>query len=82
VLTAFVRAHDACPASGIAQAPAVLPALAKHLGGPIRYVDLFDLERAQLPGYDPYLRQQPGVEAHQRALLAGLAVAANGVMAR
>jgi hypothetical protein len=79
MLAAFVQAHDAeLAACGTSHNPPVLEALARHLGGPIRFVDLCDLERAGLPGHDPLVRSEPGRDAHQRAVLAGLAAAANG----
>jgi hypothetical protein len=77
-LEAFVRAHDAQPACGTDHAPPVLEALAEYLNGSIRYVDLCELERVALPGHDPLVRRELGIDAHHRALLAGLAAATEG----
>jgi hypothetical protein len=83
MLTAFIQAYDAeLRACGANYNPPVLEALAKHLGGPVRYVDVCDLQRTTFPGvpmsgHDLLGRTEPGTDAHHRALLAGLAAAAN-----
>ena len=72
-LVAFAEAHDALPVCGTDEEPPVLAALAQRLGGTVRYVSAVELERTALPGTPPH--RAPGCEAHQRALLAGLAAA-------
>ena len=72
-LVAFVEAHEALPVSGTDEEPPVLAALARRLGGIIRYVSAVELERTAPP--DVPRHRAPGGEAHQRALLAGLAAA-------
>ena len=74
-LVAFVHAHDADPVCGTDDDPAVLTALARHLGGAVRCVSTTELERTAPPGFVPGVRREPGSAAHQRALLAGLAAA-------
>lgn len=74
-LVAFVHAHNAQPVCGTDEDPPVLEALARRLGGPVRYLSSCELDRTALPGFTPYARRQPGCAAHQRALLAGLAAA-------
>jgi len=72
-LVGFAEAHDALPVCGTDEEPPVLAALARRLGGPVRYVSAVELERTALPGVPPH--REPGCAAHQRALLAGLAAA-------
>lgn len=75
-LRAFVRAHEARTVCCTDRTPGILEPLAESLGGPVRLVDLGELERMALPGSDPFALRRPlGIEAHQRALLAALAVA-------
>jgi hypothetical protein len=74
-LKAFLRAHGAIAVCGIDGTPPVLEALAERLDGVVRHVGFEDLWRTALPGYDPYARRELGVEAHLRAILAGLSVA-------
>jgi len=74
-LAAFVRAHDALPVCGTDEDPPVLEALAKRLGGVVRYVSDRELDRTAAPGFPANTRRVPGGAAHQRALLAGLAAA-------
>jgi hypothetical protein len=74
-LLAFVHAYHAEPVCGTDEDPPVLAALAKRLGGPVRYLSPSELERTARPGFPPYARREPGCVAHQRALLAGLAAA-------
>jgi hypothetical protein len=77
-LSAFVQAHEARAACGVDRHPPLLELLAKRLGGPIRYLDRCELERTGLPAYDCSAGAEPGVSAHHRALLAGLAMSAHG----
>ncbi len=74
-LVAFVHAHNAEPVCGTDEDPPVLEALARRLGGPVRYVSSVELERTARPGFTPFTRHELGCAAHQRALLAGLAAA-------
>jgi hypothetical protein len=75
VLDAFIKAHDAAPVFGLDHAPPWLTALARHLAGHLCYLDACTLERTAPPGYDAVLGRAFGVDAHLRALLAGLSVA-------
>jgi hypothetical protein len=80
-LQAFVRCFGAEPICGTDHMPPVLRALAERLSGQsglIRYVDLCQLERTAPLGLDPYVRREPGCVAHQRALLAAVAMADPG----
>jgi len=72
-LVAFAAAHDALPVCGTDEDPPVLEALARRLGGTVRYVSAVELERTAPP--DMPRHRAPGGAAHQRALLAGLAAA-------
>lgn len=72
-LVAFVHAHNAQPVCGTDEDPPVLEALARRLGGSVRYLSSCELDRTAPPGFTPYTRREPGCSAHQRALLAGLA---------
>jgi hypothetical protein len=74
-LLAFVHAHEAQPVCGTDEDPAVLVALARHLGGSVRCVSDLELERTARPGFPLGARRELGSAAHQRALLAGLAAA-------
>lgn len=74
VLDAFIKAHDAAPVFGLDRAR-LLTALARELGGPTYYLDACELERIVPPGYDSVMGRAFGVDAHLRALLAGLSVA-------
>jgi hypothetical protein len=74
-LVAFVHAHHAEPVCGTDEDPPVLEALARRLGGAVRYLSLCELDRTALPGFPRTARREPGSAAHQRALLAGLAAA-------
>jgi hypothetical protein len=76
VLAAFIKAHDAAPVFGLDRAPKWLTVLAEHLGGHRCYLDACELERTAPPGYESVLGRAFGVDAHLRALLAGLSVAA------
>jgi hypothetical protein len=75
-LAAFVRAHDADAVCGTDEHPAVLAALARRIGNTVRYVSGHELDHADVPGANPLARFELGVDAHHRALLAGLALAA------
>jgi hypothetical protein len=72
-LSAFVRACNAEPVCGTDHTPNVLVALARYLGGPIRYIDMYDLELTAPPGFDRWDLFELGAEAHWRAILAALA---------
>jgi hypothetical protein len=74
-LVAFVQAHHAEPVCGTDEDPPVLEALARRLGGAVRYLSPCELDRTALPGFTLAARREPGSAAHQRALLAGLAAA-------
>jgi hypothetical protein len=75
-LQAFLRTHQARAVCCTDRTPGFLELLAERLGGPVRTVDLGELERYGMPGHDPFALRRPlGTEAHQRALLAGLAAA-------
>lgn len=74
-LEAFLRVHEAAAVCGADETPPVLEALARRLGGPVRYVSGLELDRQGLPGYSPLARFELGVDAHHRALLGALAVA-------
>jgi len=75
-LRSFVRAHDARPACATDRTPGILEPLAERIGGPVRCIDTGELYRLALPGSDPLaLRRTLGLEAHQRALLAGMTFA-------
>lgn len=74
-LRAFVSACDAEPVCGTNHVPAVLDALAKHLGGPIHYISDGLLEKTSPPGCRLLGCGDPAIDALQRAMLAGLAVA-------
>jgi len=74
-LVAFAEAHDAVPVCGTDEDPPVLEALARRLGGTIRYVSDVELERTASPDAAPVTHRRLGSAAHQRALLAGLAAA-------
>ncbi len=75
-LAAFVRSHDAVAVCGVDERYAAVAALARHLDGPVRRVS--DLELGRWDGFGGLglLRHDPRVDAHLRALLAALAVAA------
>jgi len=75
-LTAFVRAHDAAAVCGTDEHPAVLAALAQHVGDTVCHVSAHQLDRVGVHGGYGLARLEIGVDAHQRALLAGLALAA------
>ena len=75
-LVAFVQAHHAEPVCGTDEHPAVLAALARRVGNTVRYVSGHELDHAAVPGANPLARFELGVDAHHRALLAGLALAA------
>lgn len=75
VLEAFIKAHDAAPVFGLDRAPKLLTALARHLEGHLYYLDACELERTAPPGYEAVMGRAFGVDAHLRALLAGLSVA-------
>src|SRR5512136_175301 len=47
-LLAFVHAHNAEPVCGTDEDPPVLEALARRLGGPIRYLSSCELDRTAL----------------------------------
>jgi hypothetical protein len=70
-LVSFAHAHDAQPVCGTDEDPPVLEALARRLGGPVRYLSSVELERTALPGSAPVARRELGHAAHQRALLLG-----------
>jgi hypothetical protein len=72
-LVAFVHAHHALPVCGTDEDPPILEALAKRLGGTVRYLSDGELDHTAAPGFPLHARRVPGGAAHQRALLAGLA---------
>lgn len=74
-LVAFAAAHDALPVCGTDEDPPVLEALARRLGGTVRYVSDVELARTAPPDAAPVTHRALGGAAHQRALLAGLAAA-------
>lgn len=75
-LTAFVRSHDAVAVCGVDARHAAVVALARRLDGPVRLVSDLALGRWDGLGGLGLLRHDPRVDAHLRALLAALAVAA------
>jgi hypothetical protein len=75
-LRAFVRSHAAAAVCGVDETYAAVAALARDLAGPVRHVTALELERWRGAGFHGLLRHDPSVDAHHRALLAALAVAA------
>lgn len=76
-LCAFVRAHDGRPVCVTDRTPGVLEPIAVSLGGQVHLVDHGELDQLAWPGFGPSpCHRQRGAIAHQRALLAGLACAA------
>jgi hypothetical protein len=73
-LTAFVRSHGAAAVCGVDETFAAVAALARRLDGPVRHVTGHEL--ARWPGFHGLTHYDPSVDAHHRALLAALAVAA------
>lgn len=75
-LVAFVRSHAAVAVCGVDERYAAVAALARNLDGPVRRVSDLELGRWDGLGGLGLLRHDPRVDAHLRALLAALAVAA------
>ena len=75
-LAAFVHSHDAVAVCGVDERYAAIAALARRLDGPVRQVSDLELGRWDGVGGLGLLRHDARVDAHLRALLAALAVAA------